>query len=67
MEGVFMIQHNDGIGDEAIYLRINQLQQGLLQFADSTNAERLLREHGSDIRYIAPWGGHDYQTRQSPL
>ncbi|MDR2738248.1 MAG: hypothetical protein LBB68_00215, partial [Treponema sp.] len=50
-----MTQHNDGIGDEAIYLRINQLQKGLLQFTDSTNAERLLREHGSDIRYIAPW------------
>jgi phage/plasmid-associated DNA primase len=55
MEGVFMTQHNDDIGDEAIYLRINQLQKGLLQFTDSTNAERLLREHGSDIRYIAPW------------
>jgi phage/plasmid-associated DNA primase len=43
------------IGDEAIYLRINQLQKGLLQFTDSTNAERLVRKHGSDIRYIAPW------------
>jgi hypothetical protein len=42
------------IGDEAIYLRINQLQKGLLQFTDSTNAERLVKEHGSDIRYIAP-------------
>jgi putative DNA primase/helicase len=50
-----MQQHNDGIGDEAIYLRINQLQKGLLQFTDSTNAERLVREHGADIRYIAPW------------
>jgi putative DNA primase/helicase len=43
MEGVFMTQHNDGIGDEAIYLRINQLQKGLL------------REYGSEMRYIAPW------------
>jgi putative DNA primase/helicase len=43
------------IGDEAIYLRINQLQKGLLQFTDSTNAERMVKEHGSDIRYIAPW------------
>jgi phage/plasmid-associated DNA primase len=55
MERVFMTQHNNGIGDEAIYLRINQLQKGLLQFTDSTNAERLVKEHGSDIRYIAPW------------
>lgn len=29
------------IGDESIYLRVNQLQKGLLQFTDSTNAERL--------------------------
>jgi hypothetical protein len=55
MEGVFMTQHNDGIDDETIYLRINQLQKGLLQFTDSTNTERLVKEHGSDIRYITPW------------
>jgi hypothetical protein len=29
-----MQQHIDGIGDEAIYLRINQLQKGLLQLTD---------------------------------
>ena len=45
----------ESIGDEAIYLRIDQLQKGLLQFTDSTNAERLVREYGSEIRYIAPW------------
>jgi putative DNA primase/helicase len=45
----------EGIGDEAIYLRINQFQKGMLQFTDSTNAERLVREYGADIRYIAPW------------
>ena len=45
----------EAIGDEAIYLRIDQLQKGLLQFTDSTNAERLVREYGSEIRYIAPW------------
>jgi hypothetical protein len=44
-----------GIGDEAVYLRIDQLQKGLLQFTDSTNAERLVREYNADIRYIAPW------------
>jgi putative DNA primase/helicase len=45
----------EAVGDEAVYLRINQLQKGLLQFIDSTNAERLVREYGSEIRYIAPW------------
>jgi putative DNA primase/helicase len=43
------------IGDEAVYLRIQQLQLGLLQFTDSTTAHRLLSEFGKDIRYIAPW------------
>jgi hypothetical protein len=45
----------EDIGDEAVYLRINQLQKGLLQFTDSTHAERLVRVYGADIRYIAPW------------
>jgi putative DNA primase/helicase len=43
------------IGDEAIYFRIAQLQKGLLQFTDSTNACRLVREYGRDIRYLAAW------------
>jgi putative DNA primase/helicase len=43
------------IGDEAIYLRIEQLQKGLLQFTDSANVYRLVREYGKDIRYIAAW------------
>ena len=43
------------IGDEAVFLRIEMLQKGLLQFTDSTNAYRLVREFGKDIRYIAPW------------
>jgi putative DNA primase/helicase len=43
------------VGDEAIYLRINQLKKGLIQFTDATNAARLLREHGRDIRYNAAW------------
>ena len=43
------------IGDEAVFLRIRQLQTGLLQFTDSTNAYRLVKEFGKDIRYIAPW------------
>jgi len=48
-------KEHSAIGDEAVYLRIQQLQMGLLQFTDSTNADRLVRESGKDIRYIAPW------------
>ena len=43
------------IGDESIYLRLEQLQKGLLQFTDTTNAYRLLTEHGKDIRYNSLW------------
>ena len=43
------------IGDEGIYLRLEQLQKGLLQFTDTTNAYRLLTEHGKDVRYNALW------------
>jgi putative DNA primase/helicase len=34
---------------------MEQLQKGLLQFTDTTNAFRLFAEHGKDIRYNAPW------------
>src|SRR5215471_17299160 len=43
------------IGDECIYLRINELKSGNIQFTDSTNARRLFREHGESIRYMAAW------------
>jgi putative DNA primase/helicase len=43
------------IGDESIYLRIDQLKKGLIQFTDATNAERLKMRHGRDIRYNAAW------------
>ena len=43
------------IGDESIYLRINELKKGLVQFTDSTNAARLLTEQGKDIRYNSAW------------
>jgi putative DNA primase/helicase len=36
-------------------LRINELKNGLIQFTDSTNAMRLVKEHGRDIRYNAAW------------
>jgi putative DNA primase/helicase len=43
------------IGDESIYLRISELKKGNIQFTDATNAQRLFREHGKDIRYNAAW------------
>jgi putative DNA primase/helicase len=43
------------IGDEAVYLRLELLKKGLLQFTDTSNAFRLMREHGKDIRYNAAW------------
>ena len=41
--------------EESVLLRIEQLKMGLLQLTDATTAERLLKEFGKDIRYIAPW------------
>ena len=41
--------------DEGALLRLEQLQKGLLQFTDTTNAYRLFKEYGKDIRYNAPW------------
>jgi len=43
------------IGDESVFLRIEELKRGLIQFTDSTNAMRLVNEHGRDIRYNAAW------------
>jgi putative DNA primase/helicase len=43
------------IGDESIYLRIAELKKGNIQFTDSTNADRLVKEFGRDIRFMAPW------------
>ncbi|MDR0442113.1 MAG: DUF5906 domain-containing protein [Treponema sp.] len=43
------------IGDECIYLRIAELKKGNIQLTDSTNATRMVREHGRDIRYMAAW------------
>jgi putative DNA primase/helicase len=43
------------IGDESIYFRISELKKGNIQFTDATNAQRLFREHGKDIRYNAAW------------
>jgi len=43
------------IGDESVFLRISELKNGKIQFTDATNAARLIREHGRDIRYNAAW------------
>ncbi|WP_461257046.1 DNA primase family protein [Treponema sp. R80B11-R83G3] len=40
------------IGDESIYLRISELKKGNIQFTDTTNAARLLKEHRRNIRYF---------------
>jgi hypothetical protein len=38
------------IGDESIYLRLDLLKKGLVQFTGATTAARLLRKHGGAIR-----------------
>ena len=43
------------IGDESVFLRISEFKNGLIQFTDSTNAMRLVKENGRDIRYNAAW------------
>ena len=43
------------MGDESVFLRIEEFKKGLIQFTDSTNAMRLVKEHGRDIRYNAAW------------
>jgi putative DNA primase/helicase len=43
------------IGDECVYLRIDELQSGRVQLTDTTNAERLYREYGNEIRYNSAW------------
>jgi len=43
------------IGDESIFLRIDELKKGKVQLTDATNARRLFEEHGKDIRYLAAW------------
>jgi putative DNA primase/helicase len=45
----------DYIGDESIYLRLQELKAGTVQYTDTSNAFRLVREHGKDIRYNAAW------------
>lgn len=53
MSGEFTMPEK--IGDESIYLRISELQSGKVQFTDTTNAERLCKESGEEIRYNSAW------------
>jgi putative DNA primase/helicase len=61
------------IGDESIYLRIGGLKKGNIQFTGATNAQRLFREHGRDIRYNAAWkkwlvwNGKHWETDEGAL
>ncbi|MDR2941293.1 MAG: hypothetical protein LBV17_01715, partial [Treponema sp.] len=43
------------LAEEADFLRVYQLQNGLVQLTDATTAYRLVKKYGDDIRYIAPW------------
>ena len=41
--------------DECAILRLQQLKMGLIQFTDATNAMRLMKEFGKNIRYNEAW------------
>jgi len=41
--------------DECMEFRVSELKKGNIQLTDSTNAARLIREHGEDIRYNKAW------------
>jgi putative DNA primase/helicase len=43
------------VGDESIYCRMKGLKEGTIQYTDTSNVQRLVREHGMDIRYNAAW------------
>ncbi|GHT52228.1 hypothetical protein FACS1894106_0500 [Spirochaetia bacterium] len=43
------------VGDEEIYLRIENFEKGLIQHTDTTNAFQLFAKYGKDIRYNALW------------
>ena len=40
------------IGDESVFLRIEEFKKGLIQFTDSTNTMYRVKEHGRDIRRL---------------
>jgi len=41
--------------DEALYLRVDRLKKGQIQYTDTSNAELLVRRHGEGIRYCNAW------------
>jgi putative DNA primase/helicase len=44
---------NENVGDASILYRVQRLKEGAIQYTDTSNALRLAREHGKDIRYNA--------------
>ena len=53
------------VGEESVFRRSDALKEGKIQFTDTSNALRLVRMFGKDIRYNAAWkkwivwtGGH---------
>jgi putative DNA primase/helicase len=61
------------VGDSSVFLRIQDLKQGKIQFTDTSNAVRLYERHGADIRYNAAWKkwlvwtGRKWQLDEGPL
>ncbi|GHV63898.1 phage protein [Spirochaetia bacterium] len=45
----------ENVGDAPVYYHIQMLEKGIFQHTDTTNAYRMLKEHGKDIRYNAAW------------
>jgi putative DNA primase/helicase len=45
----------EALEGETVFLRVHEFKKGLIQFTDSTNAMRLVKEKGRDIRYNAAW------------
>ena len=43
------------LADECVLLRIAELQKGLFHFTDTTNAYRMLKQYGKDIRFNSLW------------
>jgi putative DNA primase/helicase len=43
------------IEDEVAIYRLHLLKHDDIQFTDATNAQRLQKRHGRDIRYNAAW------------
>ncbi|GHV80641.1 hypothetical protein AGMMS49944_24320 [Spirochaetia bacterium] len=43
------------VGDDSMLRRLTELKEGTVQYTDTANAYRLVRQYGKDIRYNAAW------------